>query len=158
MAHYAKATPQKKGRFLSVMRQTANATRAAAAIGVNRKTVYNWRDEDPEFAEAWLHARESYAEDVLEAEADRRAVEGVHHRTYFDKDGNAVGEERRYSDTLLIFRLKGLKPNEYKDVGAYEHNVKGTMRYEHALDEHLAQAYQALEERRNGHSTPVTAD
>ena len=147
------STPQKRGKFLAELRRSANVTRAAALIGAHRSTVYVWRDNDEDFAREWDHACEAYAEDVLEKEADRRAIQGVHHRTYFDKDGKNIGEERRYSDTLLIFRLKGLKPKVYKDIasGVVEHKHSGTVQHTVTLDQRLALAHAALEERRNGH-------
>ena len=54
------------------------------------------------------------AGDILEAEAHRRAVEGVEEPVgwYRGKPGGTV---RRYSDNLLMFLLKGVLPERYKD-------------------------------------------
>ncbi len=54
------------------------------------------------------------AADVLEAEAHRRAVEGVEEPVGWYK-GVAGGTVRRYSDVLLIFTLKGLLPDIYRE-------------------------------------------
>ena len=51
---------------------------------------------------------------MLEAEAYRRAVEGWVEPVGWYK-GKAGGTVRRYSDTLLIFTLKGLLPDRYRD-------------------------------------------
>ena len=50
---------------------------------------------------------------VLEPEAIRRAVEGVEKAVYYQ--GEPVGTVREYSDTLLIFLLKGWKSDRYKE-------------------------------------------
>ena len=161
MANVTKVTPQKKGKFLAELRRTGNATFASRTTGISRREWYRVRLEEADFAEEWDHARAAYAEEVLEPEADRRAVEGVTHQLYFDKDGNPVGEVRRYSDTLLIFRLKALKAEEYKDAVSsvvHKHEHGGTIQHQHQIDARLAQAYADLEERRNGHSAPVETD
>ncbi|HEX6937920.1 MAG TPA: hypothetical protein VF158_00810, partial [Longimicrobiales bacterium] len=68
------------------------------------------------------------AADHLEAEARRRALEGVE-RKQFTQRGDpiidpATGKhyvERAYSDTLLIFLLKGARPERYRDRQQLEH-------------------------------------
>ncbi len=126
MANITKCTPQKKGKFVAEIGRSGNISQAARLIGVNRRTVYVWRKEDGEFAAAWDDAKDEYS-DHLEAEADRRAVEGVTKQLYFNDDGKLIGETRNYSDTLLIFRLKGLRPDMYKDRVANEHAFKGPL-------------------------------
>ncbi len=54
------------------------------------------------------------AADTLEAEAYRRAVEGVEKPTGWYR-GVAGGVVREYSDSLLMFLLKGIRPDKYKD-------------------------------------------
>ena len=106
-------TPQRDGKFLAILRRTGNVCKAVAGSGYARRRVYEWREEDADFAEEWEAAVEEYAT-RLEEEADRRAVEGYVKQTYVDEDGT-VQEVRGYSDTLLIFRLKALKPGMYRD-------------------------------------------
>ena len=48
---------------------------------------------------------------MIEAEARRRAVDGVDEPVYYQ--GKEVGTVRRYSDVLLIFLLKGLRPQRF---------------------------------------------
>ncbi len=102
----------KKEKFLEAFRQTGNVTEAAEKAGVNRATPYKWRKKDPKFAKAWEEA-EQEAADRLEREAWRRAVEGVEEPVYYK--GKQIDSIRKYSDTLLIFLLKGNRPEKYAD-------------------------------------------
>ena len=51
--------------------------------------------------------------DMLEDEAVRRAKDGVERPVY--QGGKLVGHVQEYSDTLLIFLLKGARPEKYRD-------------------------------------------
>jgi hypothetical protein len=124
----AKLTPRKKRRFLEVLVETANVTKAAEAAQLHRRFCYELRAQDAAFAAEWDAALVVYAESILEPEADRRAAEGCVRKKFtrsgepiIDPETDKQYEEREYSDTLLIFRLKGLKPNTYRD------NVKQTV-------------------------------
>jgi hypothetical protein len=81
-------------RFLEVYRQTGNVRLSASAAGIDRDAAYRRRQKDQKFAAAWANARED-AIDTLEAEARRRALST--------------------SDTLLIFLLKSLRPDVYRE-------------------------------------------
>ena len=96
------------------MAETGNKTQAAKLAEIERTTPYSpqWR-KDEAFQEA-LHQAEEAAADLIESEAYRRAVEGVEESVGWYK-GVAGGVIRRYSDVLLIFLLKGLRPEKYKD-------------------------------------------
>jgi hypothetical protein len=88
---------------------------ACRAAKVCVKTVYNWRHADPgdaSFLEAFKQAK-ILAGETLEAEAIRRAHDGVDEPVY--QGGRLVGWKRVYSDTLLIFLLKGLMPEKYRE-------------------------------------------
>lgn len=91
----------KKARFLEALRRGMSVTAAAQAIGVGRRTVYDWREADPDFASAWDEAVED-GTDLLEDEAWRRAFAG--------------------SDTLLIFLLKARRPHKYRDNHHVQHD------------------------------------
>jgi hypothetical protein len=71
-----------------------------------------FRRNDEEFAEAWDLALEAAAH-TLEEEAIRRATEGVLEPVYYK--GEVAGYKTNYSDTLLMFILRGLKPGVYRD-------------------------------------------
>ena len=68
-----------------------------------RSNHYDWL-VDPEYAEAFRDAHQE-ACDSLRSEARRRAVEGVVKPVYYQ--GVECGGIREYSDTLLIFLMKG---------------------------------------------------
>ncbi len=104
-------TPQKRGKFLAELRRHGNVTLAANSIGAAHMTIYDWRNADAEFKIEWDDALIQYST-ILEAEADRRAVEGLTQAVYYK--GEVVGYIQEYSDNLLMFRLKKLNP-AYKD-------------------------------------------
>lgn len=85
-------------------------TKAVADVEVHLARLYSWRQEEPEFAAAWAEAVEIGA-DKLEAEAVRRAVEGVDKPVTFQ--GEITATYKEYSDSLLQFLLKGAKPDKY---------------------------------------------
>ena len=103
----------KKKGFLKAFAELGVVTRAAIAASINRSTHYGWLKGDEEYAEAFEHAKEDAA-DSLEAEAWRRAVEGVEEPVGWFR-GVPGGTVRRYSDTLLIFLLKGARPQKYRE-------------------------------------------
>lgn len=103
-------TKAAKKRFLAAFARSGVIATACDKAKVGRTSVFLWRKSDPEFDQAVVEATEEFVE-VMEAEADRRGRDGVDepilHR------GEIVTHVRRYSDTLLIFRLKALKPEKY---------------------------------------------
>ena len=84
---------------------------AAAAVGAHRRTIIKWPDRDEEFAERWNDAVEQGI-DRLEAEAIRRAVDGVDRPVFFQ--GRIVGYAKEYSDALLKFLLEAKRPAVYR--------------------------------------------
>lgn len=83
-----------RDKFTQHLAKTGNVSKSARLAGVPRRTVYDERDKNPDFAQAWEDALEEGA-DELEEEARKRALAD--------------------SDTLLIFLLKGLKPDKYRE-------------------------------------------
>lgn len=113
----------KKRAFLTALVETGgNITRATELAEIDRSTPYSqpWL-EDEEFQEALSRAK-LMAADHLEAEAVRRAYEGVKEPVGFYQ-GAPSAYVQKYSDTLLIFLLKGLKPEKYVD--RIEHSGEG---------------------------------
>jgi len=106
-------TPHVQATFLQVLAECANVREAARRIRRSPTTCYAYRKRDPAFADAWDATMAEAMETVLEPEAIRRAVDGVERPVYLQ--GQQVGTVREYSDTLLIFLLKGWKPDQYKD-------------------------------------------
>jgi hypothetical protein len=113
-ARYATRSPDKDARFfdeLSLGHSVADACRVA---GYARPVVYRWRAQNQAFAASWQEARK-VAVDVMEDEADRRAIHGFDEITH---RGRSVQQRRRYSDTLLLARLRALRPEVYRDPPA----------------------------------------
>lgn len=133
MANRTKLTKEKREEFMAELTQHGNVTKAARAVGITRVYAYQVKAEDTAFAEAWDNAVQEWA-DMLEGEADRRAFEGTTKGVYYQ--GILVGEERLYSDTLLMFRLKALRPDLYKDRQATELTGKdgGAVQIEQTLE------------------------
>jgi hypothetical protein len=101
-----------KTRFLLAFAAHGNVSAAAKTARVARRTVYAWQEHDEHFLAAFREA-ELMAIDRLEREAHRRAVTGVLEPVY--QGGERVGTVRKFSDTLLIFLLKGFKPEKYRE-------------------------------------------
>jgi hypothetical protein len=120
----------KKERFLEAFAKCGIITVAAEAAGCNRLTHYKWLKEDPEYPARFADAKEAAA-DRIDAEIVRRGVQGVEEPvfgTVYNDDGkpikkDVVGHIRKYSDLLLIFRAKLLRP-EYRE--RYEIEMKDT--------------------------------
>ena len=99
--------------FLAVYGEMGVIKRACKVAGVARSSHYEWLEGNPEYKRAFEDAQEDAA-DSLEAEVYRRAVKGVRKATGWYK-GVAGGYVREYSDLLLMFRLKALRPEQYRE-------------------------------------------
>lgn len=132
-----------KEPFIEALATSGNITVAARSVPVDRRTVQRAYKEDPDFAAAWDDAKDN-AVDLLVAEARRRAVVGVDKpvihqgqlmyrqgpdgQLLLDREGNPIPLViKQYSDTLLIFLLKGALPATYRDNVRVDHSgeVKG---------------------------------
>ena len=133
MTAATKLTPKKREKFLTELRRTGNVTLSARVVGTTRFTVYGWRDRDAAFAAAWDEAVEEAA-DLLEAEARRRAHDGVEEPVFYQ--GDVVGHVKKYSDVLLMFLLKGIRPEKYRENLA----VTGTIQVNVGLADRLKDA------------------
>jgi hypothetical protein len=98
--------------FLAHLAETGILSDAAAAAGVNRTTVFRRRQDDAEFAKQVEEAIDMAA-DKLEAEARRRALEGVEEPVY--QGGQLVGTKTVYSDSLLALLLKGRRKKVFAE-------------------------------------------
>lgn len=118
MTHKTDATAARQIEiFFDTLAATDHVRKAVSASGLARRTVYAWRDSDPEFAQRWTDAREAYV-DRLEAEAYRRAVEGIDKGVWHQ--GQQVGLEKQYSDSLLLAMLRAKRSREYGDKSKFE--------------------------------------
>lgn len=103
----------KKALFLrALLDNGGHVQKACKTAKTTRTSVGTWRDEDPEFASMWESIQEANIE-RLEEEVDRRAMGYEEPLVY---KGELTGETvTRFSDNLLMFRLKALRPERYRD-------------------------------------------
>lgn len=121
MANRTKLTPEKVDEFLELLAETANVTKSAVAIGMSRRGMYDAREREPKFAARWDEAVAMGA-DALEQEARRRGFQGWEEPLYHK--GRLTGDVvRKYSDTLLIFMLKGALPDKYRERSDVRHVI-----------------------------------
>jgi hypothetical protein len=112
IAHDKRTKEERQAQFLSKLEEFASITTASKKSKVARRTVYDWIKDDPEFSKLY-EASKAIAIEALEDEAIRRAHEGVLKPVF--QSGVQVGSIREYSDTLLMFMLKGKKPETYRE-------------------------------------------
>ena len=86
-----------KAEFLVQFPRLKTIRAACEAVDICRVTFYDWKRADPEFAKAFEDAEQDLA-DLLEESAIDRAT-----------------SRENPSDTLLIFMLKGLRPEKYRE-------------------------------------------
>jgi len=105
---------KKRRVFLGVLSKTGRVAEAARSCGFqDTSSLQKYRRENEDFAEDWDLAIESAA-NVLEEEAIRRATDGVLEPIYYK--GKIAGYKTNYSDTLMMFMLRGLKPSVYRET------------------------------------------
>lgn len=125
------ATPKKRPRwakaFLAVLAESGNIRLSCQAADIDRSTAYRLRTSDETFLTEWEQAQEEAA-DLLEQEARRRAHDGWDEPVFGSmgqgQGSGEIGMVRKYSDTLLIFLLKGAKPEKYRERADVRHSGK----------------------------------
>lgn len=105
-------TSRRRAAFLKALAETGNISAAARAAKASRSRAYQLKAADPGFAAEWADALET-AIDALDAEARRRALDGV--ETPHFHQGRVAGTVRKYSDTLLMFLLRAHRPERYRE-------------------------------------------
>lgn len=126
---------RKKALWLEAYATTGNVSAACTAADIARSTYYSWLDTDHAFVPLVAEARE-HAIDELELEARRRAQQGTSKPMMYKGEpiiDPTTGDPvviREYSDTLLIFLLKGLRPETYRE----RYDVTGKVDHEHRVD------------------------
>lgn len=104
-------------QFLAYLKQDGNVSEALRKAKTARGYVYDRRQTDTEFADAFETAR-AMGRECLVDEAHRRAYKGIEREIYYQ--GEVVGTERRYSDTLLMFLIKQQDPS-YREHYQIDH-------------------------------------
>lgn len=103
---------QWQANFIHALRIMGNVWRAAKYAKIDRTCVYDAYDRDAEFRKAWDAAEEESA-DRLEAEAWRRAHDGIDKPIYYE--GRRVDCIKEYSDTLLTLLLRARRPAKFRE-------------------------------------------
>lgn len=109
-------------RFLEELAKRGNVSESAKEAGITRQHAHYCYREQPQFAALWDDAIE-VANDALEREAWRRAVEGVDKPVFFQ--GIECGVIREYSDQLLTTLLKANRASKFRDNSKMELVGKG---------------------------------
>ena len=91
-----------KAKVIETLAKGLSPSAAAAAAGVARQTIYQWRDTDAAFAEAWDSAWDQ-GTDLIEDIALRRASVGTQRPVF--QGGKQVGTVQEFSDNLLLATL-----------------------------------------------------
>ena len=106
-------TPKKVRIFLAaVVESGGNITAACKKAKIHREYIYRLENGNEDFAKDF-RAAQAQGLAVLEDEARRRAYVGCTRPVFYK--GNKCGSVREYSDTLMIFLLKGGMPEKYRD-------------------------------------------
>jgi len=127
LTQLAKLRHPKKRAFLSAFAKLGTVGRAAKLAKIERHTHSIWMKEEGEQADLY---RQAFADamdeacDIMEMEARRRAVHGVE-KPVFGSLGQGmgsgeIGRVQEYSDTLLIFLLKGARPEKFRERSSTE--------------------------------------
>jgi hypothetical protein len=113
---------RKKRLFLKLFLRSGMFEISAKGADSSETTVRRWMKEDEKFAASFKQVRALYIEG-LESEADRRGARGMPRLRFYQgqvvldpRTGKAL-VEREYSDALLMFRLRALKPRMYRESG-----------------------------------------
>ncbi len=118
MANRSKRTTKADTVYFETLSLHANVTSAAEAAGYPRRSVYEWKEKDKAFHDEWERAW-LLGVDGLEDEVARRAAEGVLEPVFHR--GEIVAHVRKFSDTLLMFMLRGRRPKTFRDNSSVEH-------------------------------------
>jgi hypothetical protein len=111
----SKASPERDpsfDKFLHAFTRMPNKTEALKAARLTPEELEARKRNDSDFARSYLEADE-LGTDVLEDAAVSRAVCGWDEPVFDMRRGTEVGTIRKYSDTLLVFLLKG-KRKKYR--------------------------------------------
>ncbi|GBR09265.1 hypothetical protein [Gluconobacter frateurii] len=110
---------RRKERFLEHLAKSGNVSDSGRLAGVQRSTLYHWKETDAAFASQWEDALEDAA-DVLEAEARRRALEGYDEpityagKVVCDPETGHPLVRKKYSDGLMAFLLRAHRPSRFR--------------------------------------------
>ena len=88
--------------FLRELEKTGSVSYSAARAGIDRRTLYRWRDTDPRFRERWDRALQLREEELLDR-GYSLARTGV--PRYVFRNGVMTATYRRHDERLIMFML-----------------------------------------------------
>jgi hypothetical protein len=95
--------------------KTGHIERSCQKAGVSSVSHRRWTNYYKGYKRRFERARQLAIEGRFEKACDDRAVDGIDEPVF--QGGELVGYKRRYSDALLMFRLRALAPDKYREVG-----------------------------------------
>lgn len=104
---FNKSWAEKWYRFLDEVRKHGNQALAARDAGVSGRDMEEIRKIDADRMAEWVQAVEESTGSLI-VEAKRRAADGILEDVYYQ--GEVVGQQRKFSDALLMFLIKGQDP------------------------------------------------
>lgn len=108
-------------RFLQGYTEAGTISGACRIAGISHQTHRNWLvEEDGDYKQRFRDAHEAMI-DAAEEELRRRGVEGVDKTIWWQ--GIPCGTEKQYSDTCLLFYLKGRRGEVFRERDAAPTNV-----------------------------------
>lgn len=102
---------KKQNVFLRYLASSGNLSYSLKQVGISRSTFQNTCNQNKEF-DALVEEAKQYAADMLEMEARRRAEQGTDKGIWHQ--GDLVGTEKVYSDSLMKTLLEAHLPEKYR--------------------------------------------
>lgn len=109
-----------KSRFCDVYRTMRSVRKTCAALAINRTTIYQWRQNDEQFAAAYAEAEADICDDI-ESEIMRRGLTGwTDTQTTTERDAltgemvvTKIIKTKKYDSTLLRLLAAAHMPDRY---------------------------------------------
>lgn len=98
--------------FLRELEKTGSVSYASARAGLERRTLYRWRDRDARFRERWDAALQRREEELFDRGYTMARI-GVPRFVF--KDGVATASYRRHDEKLIMFILNRMRARPSHD-------------------------------------------
>lgn len=152
----------RKRQLVKVMKETGNKKTACAAVGITPAHLDKIMAKDHNLYKRFKEAEATYLAE-LEAEARRRAVDGVEEPVFYK--GAVVGYVNKYSDDLLKTLLKAADRDKYGTKTSVENTTTISVKNDElrgklatALGVTLEEAPTPLEEAVDGEYEEIEGD
>ncbi len=126
----------KQRAVLKAFAQTGRIIEACQKVRVRHEQHYRWMKSDEKYVQDFELAKEMVS-DKLADEIFRRAHDGIEEPVGWHK-GEPGGFVKRYSDNLAMFRMKALRPDEYRENYKVDVNTQHTVTFDDARTKLMA--------------------